>query len=232
MFPLRDENPSHSVPVVTRVLIVVNALVFIYQVMLGPEVGYFMLEWGMVPARLSLALQRGGEPWSGPGLTLVSSMFLHGGWLHLVGNMWYLWIFGDNIEDRLGHGKFLGFYLLAGIGAALLHYALNPASRVPTVGASGAIAGVLGGYLVAFPRARIITLVPLFPFFQVMPLPALVVLGLWFVMQFFSGALSLGFGAAGGGVAWWAHVGGFAFGIVGMWVLGGARRRTSDVWET
>jgi membrane associated rhomboid family serine protease len=231
MFPLRDENPPQSVPVITRVLIVINAIAFVYELMLGQQVGYFLLEWGMVPARVSLALREGGESLSGPGLTLVSSMFLHGGWLHLIGNMWYLWIFGDNIEDRLGHGKFLGFYLLAGIVAALLHYVLHPASRVPTVGASGAIAGVLGGYLVAFPRARIITLVPLFPFFQVMALPALVVLGLWFVMQFFSGALSLGFGMGGGGVAWWAHIGGFAFGIVAMWLLGGRSRRGPEVWE-
>ena len=231
MFPLRDENPSHSAPVVTRVLIVINTIAFVYELMLGQQVGYFMLEWGLVPARLTMALREGGEPLTGPGLTLVSSMFLHGGWLHLIGNMWYLWIFGDNIEDRLGRGKFLGFYLFSGIVASLLHYVLNPASRVPTVGASGAIAGVLGGYIVAFPRARIITLVPLFPFFQVMPLPALVVLGLWFVMQFFSGALSLGFGVGGGGVAWWAHVGGFACGIIIMALLGGRPRPRSEAWE-
>ena len=223
MFPLRDENPSQSVPIVTRVLIVFNTAAFVYQVMLGPELRIFMYTWGMVPARLTLALQYGEESLAAPGLTLLTSMFLHGGWLHLVGNMWYLWIFGDNVEDRLGRARYLFFYLAAGVFAGLLHYALHPASRVPTVGASGAIAGVLGGYLVTFPRARVITLVPLFPFFQVMALPAVVVLGLWFVMQFFSGFLSLGFGS-GGGVAWWAHIGGFAFGLIVMKILGGGRR--------
>jgi hypothetical protein len=230
MFPLRDENPSHHTPVITRALIVLNTIAFVYEVMLGADLRMFVYEWGMVPARLTLALQYGNESLVGPGLTLLTSMFLHGGWLHLVGNMWYLWIFGDNVEDRLGRGRFLIFYLAAGIIAALLHYTLNPASRVPTVGASGAIAGVLGGYLVTFPHARIITLVPLFPFFQVMALPAVVVLGLWFVMQFFSGFLSLGFDGGGGGVAWWAHIGGFAFGLVGMRLLGAGRRRRSEAW--
>ena len=230
MFPLRDENPSHSVPVITRVLIVFNAAAFLYQVMLGASLGPFMYSWGMVPSRITLAVRYGEESITGPALTLLTSMFLHGGWLHLVGNMWYLWIFGDNIEDRLGRWRYLLFYLASGLVAALLHYALNPASRVPTVGASGAIAGVLGAYLVTFPRARIVTLVPLFPFFQVMALPAVVVLGLWFVMQFFSGFLSLGFGT-GGGVAWWAHIGGFAFGLIAMRLMGGGRRRPSGARE-
>lgn len=229
MIPLRDENPSQTVPVVARLLIAVNAVAFLYELMLGPELRPYINEWGLVPARLTLALRFGEESISGPGLTILTSMFLHGGWLHLVGNMWYLWIFGDNIEDRLGHVRFLVFYLLAGIVAASLHYAFNPASRLPTVGASGAIAGVLGAYLVAFPRARVITLVPFFPFFQVMALPAVLVLGFWFLMQFFSGALSLGYGG-GGGVAWWAHIGGFAFGVVVMRVMGGPRRRPSEAW--
>jgi hypothetical protein len=163
-----------------------------------------------------------------PALTVLTSMFLHGGWLHLAGNMWYLWIFGDNVEDRLGHSRFLLFYLLAGIVAASLHCVFNPASQLPTVGASGAIAGVLGAYLVAFPHARVVTLVPLFPFFQVLALPAVLVLGLWILMQFFSGALSLGSGT-GGGVAWWAHIGGFVFGLVVMRLLGGSRR-PSQAW--
>jgi hypothetical protein len=230
MFPLRDENPSHSTPVITRALIAINVAAFVYQVMLGEALGPFVYAWGMVPARVTLAVQYGDEPITGPGLTLLTSMFLHGGWFHLIGNMWYLWIFGDNVEDRLGRARFLIFYLLSGIVAGLLHYVLNPTSRMPTVGASGAIAGVLGGYLVAFPRARILTLVPLFPFFQVMALPAVVVLGLWFVMQFFSGFLSLGFGGTGGGVAWWAHVGGFAFGLIVVKLLGGGGRRPSEAW--
>jgi hypothetical protein len=231
MFPLRDENPSQSAPTITRALIAVNAAAFVYELVLGPELKSFIFAWAMVPARLTLALRYGEEPIVRPLLTLVTSMFLHGGWLHLIGNMWYLWIFGDNVEDRLGRGKYLLFYLAAGIVAALLQYALAPASQLPTVGASGAIAGVLGGYLVAFPRARVVTLVPLFPFFQVMALPAVVVLGFWFVIQFFNGALSLGFGGAGGGVAWWAHVGGFAFGIVAMWLLRLGRPRSSGAEE-
>ena len=227
MIPLRDENPSQTVPVVTRLLIAINAVAFVGELSLGPELRAFILDWGLVPARVTLALS-GEGPVAGAALTALSSMFLHGGWLHLVGNMWYLWIFGDNVEDRLGHARFLVFYLLAGIVAASLHYTFNPSSRLPTVGASGAIAGVLGAYLVAFPRARVVTLVPLFPFFQVMALPAVLVLGLWIVVQFFSGALALGYG--GGGVAWWAHIGGFAFGFVAMRFLGGARPRTSKAW--
>jgi len=228
MIPLRDENRSHSTPVITRLLIVMNAAAFVYELMLGADLRRFIFDWGMVPARLTLALHYGDEPLPVVGLSLLSSMFLHGGWLHLIGNMWYLWIFGDNVEDRLGRARFLFFYLAAGIVAALLQYLLHPTSRVPTVGASGAIAGVLGAYLVAFPHARIVTLIPFFPFFQVLALPAGIVLGLWFLMQFFSGFLSLGYGT-GGGIAWWAHIGGFVFGLVAMRVLGGRRGR-SRAW--
>jgi len=228
MIPLRDENPSLTVPVVTRLLIALNVLVFLGEVAMGPELRNVIHTWGLVPARLTLALRFGEEPVAAPVLTVFSSMFLHGGWLHLGGNMWYLWIFGDNVEDRLGHVRFLVFYLIAGAVAAALHCAFNPSSQLPTVGASGAIAGVLGAYLVAFPRARVVTLVPLFPFFQVMALPAVLVLGLWIVMQFFSGALSLGYGS-GGGVAWWAHIGGFAFGLIVMRLLGGSRK-PSNAW--
>jgi membrane associated rhomboid family serine protease len=231
MFPLRDENPSRSAPVVTRVLIGLNTLAFLYELMLGRALTPFVLTWAMVPARLTLAARYGEESVLRPGLTIFTSMFLHGGWLHLIGNMWYLWIFGDNVEDRLGRFRYLLFYLAAGVVAALLHYAINPASEAPTVGASGAIAGVLGAYLAAYPRARVITLVPFFPFFRVMALPAALVLGFWFVVQFFSGALSLGFGSSGGGVAWWAHVGGFAFGIVFMWIMNLVRPRPSSVAE-
>jgi len=227
MIPLRDENPSSTTPVVTRALIALNAAVFVYEITLGPGLREFLFTWGMVPLRVSLAFQSGAEPLAAPAATFASSMFLHGGWAHLLGNMWYLWIFGDNVEDRLGHVRFLLFYLLAGLFAAAIHYFSNPASRVPTVGASGAIAGVLGGYAVLFPTARVITLVPFFPFFQLVALPALLVLGLWFVLQFFSGALSLG-AATGGGVAWWAHIGGFAFGFFVVRPL--ARRPASGAW--
>ena len=226
MIPLRDENPSATVPVVTGAIIALNLAVFVYEIALGPALKPFMMEWGLVPERITLALRFHEEPWLAPGLTLFSSMFLHGGWMHLIGNMWYLWIFGDNVEDRFGHARYLLFYLGAGIVAALVQYVTNPVLSLPTVGASGAIAGVLGAYAVAFPRARIITLVPLFVFIQIMRLPALLVLGLWFVIQFFSGTLALA-SAMSGGIAFWAHIGGFAFGALTMLVLGGGRRGSS-----
>ena len=230
MLPLRDENPSRSVPVVTVGLIALNCALFVYEITLGTDLGDFMSQWALVPARLTLALHADGvEPVRVPALTIVSSMFLHGGWMHLIGNMWYLWIFGDNVEDRLGRVRYLAFYLAGGIAAALAHYAIAPASRVPTVGASGAIAAVLGAYAITFPRARVMTLVPFFPFVQIVALPALVVLGLWFVFQFFSGALSLAW-SAGGGVAWWAHIGGFVFGAIAMKVLDRGARPPSRAW--
>ncbi len=225
MIPLRDENPVQTVPVVTRALLVVNIAVFLWELMLGPDLRAAYFGWGLVPERLTAALA-GQTSLPAAAITLVSSMFMHGGWLHLVGNMWYLWIFGDNIEDRLGHVGFLLFYLAAGIASAVLHVAVHPWSSVPTVGASGAIAGVLGAYAALFPRTRIVTLVPIFFFFQVIALPALVVLGLWFVLQFFSGALSLGL--PGGGVAWWAHIGGFLFGVFGIRLL--TRGGPSRAW--
>lgn len=219
MIPLRDENPTRTTPVVTRALIAINVLAFLYEVSMGSYLGYFVRGWGLIPERLSLAFT-GAEPLPPALLTVLTSMFLHGGWVHLIGNMWYLWVFGDNIEDRLGHVRFLGFYLVAGTVSAALHTLANPGSPIPTVGASGAIAGVLGAYAFAFPRARVITLVPIFFFLQIMALPALLVLGLWFVVQIFSGSLALGTGATGG-VAWWAHIGGFAFGVLFMATFGG-----------
>jgi len=199
MIPLRDVIPSRTFPGVVISIVVLNALGFLYELGLSDrELTVFLHTWGVVPARFDA-------------LAVVSSMFLHGGWMHLIGNMWFLWIFGDNVEDMLGSGRFLAFYLLAGLGAGLAHYLLQPSSAVPTVGASGAIAGVLAGYLVLFPRARITTLVPLGFFVQLLELPAMVLIGLWFAIQIGSGLLS--FGGSGGGVAWWAHVGGFLVGV-------------------
>ncbi|MBI5708760.1 MAG: rhomboid family intramembrane serine protease [Candidatus Eisenbacteria bacterium] len=240
MIPLRDhdppavplrrarrDNPSATVPFVSRALIALSAAVFLYQALLGPDLRAFVYGWGLVPVRLTLALRFHEEPVAAAGLTLLTSMFLHGGWSHLIGNMWYLWIFGDNVEDRLGHVRFLLFYLASGVVAGLLHFLTHSASELPTVGASGAIAGVLGAYTVAFPRARVVTLIPLFPFFQIVALPAFLVLGLWFVLQFVLGLGALG-GSTGGGIAWWAHIGGFAFGWLAMRLLGGSRR--SQAW--
>ena len=214
MIPLRDENPSGSVPVVTRGLIAINCAAFLYELTLGRELRTFVFEWGVVPLRLTLALRFGEEPLPAPALTLLTSMFLHGGWLHLIGNMWYLWIFGDNVEDQFGALPFLLFYVAAGVAASALHVFSDLGSRLPTLGASGAIAGVLGAYAVMFPRARVYTLVPLFPFFQIIPLPAFLMLGVWFVFQFVAGAISAGQAGASGGVAWWAHIGGFLFGVI------------------
>jgi membrane associated rhomboid family serine protease len=222
MLPLRDDNPTRTAPVITRALIVANVLVFLAEWFARAGLREWYSAYALVPGRVTLAVH-GGVPFAPAAFTLVTSMFMHAGWVHLIGNMWFLWIFGDNIEDRLGHFRFLAFYLACGIVAGALHVASRPDSALPTVGASGAIAGVLGAYAAAFPRARVITLVPLFPFFPVVTLPALVVLGFWFVMQFASGALSLLAGATGG-VAWWAHVGGFAFGLLAMRAV--APRRT------
>lgn len=221
MIPLRDENPSATVPVVTRALIGLNVLVFLYELLLGPDLGAFLYAWGFTPVKLTLAVRYGDLPLLPSAAPLVTSMFLHGGWSHLIGNLWYLWIFGDNVEDALGHAGFLVFYLGCGVAASLFHYLAVPVAAIPTVGASGAIAAVLGAYILRFPRARVLTLLPIFPFFQVVPLPAFLVLGLWFLFQF---VLGLGSPATGGGIAFWAHIGGFLVGLAVMWLLGAARR--------
>jgi membrane associated rhomboid family serine protease len=202
MIPLRDTQPSRTVPVVTILLIVINVLVFFYELSLDPwSRNHLIAQYGMVPEHLRYS-------------TFVTSMFLHGGWMHITGNMWFLWIFGDNVEDILGHVPYLLFYLLCGVAAAAAHVALNPDSSMPTVGASGAIAGVMGAYLVKFPHARVLTLVPIFFFLTTYELPAFVILGWWFVIQFFSGVGSVAYSrAAQGGVAWFAHIGGFLTGI-------------------
>ena len=231
MIPLRDQNPSRSTPVVTRGLIVLNVAMFIYELSLGPDLRDFLFSWGLVPARLPAALEVGGESLGWTGLTFVSSLFLHGGWAHLIGNMWYLWIFGDNVEDQFGALPFLLFYVAAGVAASALHVFSDLGSRLPTLGASGAIAGVLGAYAVMFPRARVYTLVPLFPFFQIIPLPAFLMLGVWFVFQFVAGAISAGQAGASGGVAWWAHIGGFLFGVIVAKVTSPFRHRPESYAE-
>ncbi|MGH9662405.1 MAG: rhomboid family intramembrane serine protease [Bryobacteraceae bacterium] len=203
MIPLRDTLPSRTAPVVTTAIIGVNVLVFLYQISLGGyETNHFIYTYGMIPARFETQ-------------DLLTSMFLHGGWMHLIGNMWFLWIYGDNVEDILGRGKYLMFYLLCGVAAALAQYAINPISRVPTVGASGAIAGVMGAYMVKFPQARILTLLPVLVFFTTVEVPAVLILLYWFALQFFSGFGTIGHSSVSqGGVAWWAHIGGFIAGIV------------------
>ena len=214
MIPLRDKNPTRRVPIVNIALIVVNIAVFVYELGLGPNLGQFFQTWGFVPNAIA-GMFTSGRVSLGGSLPLFTTMFIHGGWLHLGGNMLYLWIFGDNVEDKLGHGRYLVFYLVCGIIASALNVLVDPRSTIPIVGASGAISGVLGAYLLMFPRARVLTLIPFFFFLPLAELPALIVLGFWFVMQFFNGLISLGFEAGGmGGVAWWSHIGGFAAGLV------------------
>ncbi len=222
MIPLRDVIPSRTTPYVTIALIGVNALVFLYQMTLGdPYLDEFVLYFGLVPAAFS---------W----VAVLTSMFLHGGFLHFGGNMLFLWIFGDNVEDRMGHGRFVVFYLLCGAAAALAQTAMSPESVVPMVGASGAVAGVMGAYFVLYPHSRIVTLIPLFVFFHVMEVPAIVFLGLWFVLQFVSGIGSIAAATGGepaGGIAFWAHVAGFVAGVSGVLVFRRPERQRVEWWN-
>jgi rhomboid family protein len=221
MIPLRDLNPSRTRPVVTILLIAANAFLFLFELSLGPNIQPFILHAAFVPARYL----GGGAPGGlGAGFTsALLSMFLHGGWAHFLGNMLFLWIFGDNVEDRLGHLRFLVFYLASGFAATAAQTLVAPDSRIPMIGASGAISGVLGAYLFLYPRARIVSLVFLGIFIQVMQVPAVVFLPIWFLIQFFSGLASLGASAAQGGVAFFAHIGGFLAGPLLLLVLGGRR---------
>jgi membrane associated rhomboid family serine protease len=215
MIPLRDAIPSQSSPAVTVLLITLNVLAFLYELSLGKALDVFIMQYGAVPLRFILAGQMEEVSTVERFLPIFTSMFLHGGWLHLGGNMLYLWIFGDNVEDRLGHVRFLLFYLACGLAAALAQIYINPTSKIPMVGASGAVAGVLGAYLVLFPHSRVIALIPILFFFQIVELPALLFLGFWFLMQFLNGAISITAATyATGGVAWWAHIGGFVSGVV------------------
>ena len=220
MIPLRDAIPSQSPPAVTVLLITLNVLAFLYELSLGKALDVFIMQYGAVPLRFILAGQMEEVSTVERFLPLFTSMFLHGGWLHLGGNMLYLWIFGDNVEDRLGHVRFLLFYLACGLAAALAQIYINPTSKIPMVGASGAVAGVLGAYLVLFPHARVLALIPIVFFFQIVELPALLFLGFWFLMQFLNGAISItAANYATGGVAWWAHIGGFVSGVVLAYLL-------------
>lgn len=216
MIPLRDTVPSLRTPFVNYALIAINVGVYLHEMSLGPRLEALLYAWGLVPADFQLR-------------DLVTSMFLHGSLLHLIGNMLYLYIFGDNIEDRLGHGRYVVFYLLCGAAAGSLQALLNPTSRLPMIGASGAIAGVSGAYMLFFPTARVVTVVPVFLFLQVVEIPALVFLLLWFLWQFLSGVATLGAGD-GGGIAFWAHVGGFVAGTLLGPALGRRRRAGGRRW--
>lgn len=213
MIPLTDDNPTTITPVVTFGLIGTCVAVFLWQVSLPPVAAQqAVYAYGVIPAVLLGGIELPAELARIPAeLSVLTSMFMHGGWMHLIGNMLYLWIFGDNVEEALGHGRFIAFYVLCGIAAALAQAYQDPTSVVPMIGASGAIGGVLGGYLMLFPHARVLVLIPLGFFTQLIRIPAVVVLGLWFVLQFVQSAMVVG---EQGGVAYWAHIGGFVAGAV------------------
>ena len=222
MIPLRDTIRSSTAPVVTVALIVVNVLVFLHEQALGPYLDRFVLAYGLIPARF---VHWPGDPLEPARfLPLFTSMFWHGGWMHLFGNMLYLWIFGDNVEDRLGHLRYAAFYVLGGLAGALTQVALAPGSTLPTIGASGAIAAVLGAYVVCFPRSRVLTFIPVFFLPWLVEIPAVVFLVAWFVVQLAAGFLSM-HSPESGGVAWWAHIGGFASGILLVAVLAPRRAK-------
>ena len=223
MIPLRDVIPSRTFPGLVVTIIALNAVAFFYEMRLTDrQLALFVREYGVVPIDFSLA-------------SVFTSMFLHGGWMHVLGNMLFLWIFGDNVEDRMGHGRFLVFYLLCGAIAAFAHVMSEPSSPIPTIGASGAVAGVMGAYVVLYPRSRILTLLPIFIFWPIIEVPAAVFLGFWFVLQLFSGVgtmLMATQGAPAGGIAFWAHVAGFAAGVVLVFVFRRAERTRVEWWDS
>ena len=217
MIPLRDVIPSRTTPYITVTIILINAAAWFYELaMPREELNVFLQLFGVVPAAFVPT-------------TLLTSMFLHGGWSHVIGNMWYLWIFGDNVEDRMGHGRFVVFYLLCGFVAAVGQIVLDPESTIPMIGASGAIAGVMGAYFVLYPHSRVLTLIPIIIFIDIIELPAIVLLGFWFVMQLFSaGAIAVTSSTGGGGVAFMAHVAGFVMGVIGVFVF--RKKQPPEPW--
>jgi len=228
--PLHDHIRRQTFWTLTLAIICANVLAFLFELSLGREVDRVVFFFGIIPARYTIPQIAARLSFGGLVLPIFVSMFLHGGWLHLLANMLFLFVFGRSIEDRFGHLKFLLIYFLGGLGGALVHIVLNAGSRVPTIGASGAIAGVLGAYFVSFPSARITTLIPIFFFFWTVELPALLLLGYWFLIQFFSGFQMQAIqSATAGGVAWWAHVGGFIVGVLLALTL--RPRRRSPVIE-
>lgn len=211
MIPYKDDNPTTHFPIITILLITLNTLVFLFQMVSNTDSRAIIYSYGVIPHNLLQGDEKMGIPVT---VNLLTSMFLHGGILHLAGNMLYLWIFGNNIEDQLGIFRFIVFYLLCGVIATYTHALSDPSSTIPMIGASGAISGILGAYLVLFPRARVHTLIFLGFFIQVIRIPAIIVIGFWIVIQFINGLLSRGFYGGSGGVAWFAHIGGFLAGVI------------------
>jgi len=221
MIPIRDQIPTRHVPVINYLLIAANIIVYVLMWLAGPSQESLVYQFAMIPSNLTTGLDLGDIT------DIFTSMFMHAGLMHIAGNMLYCWIFGDNVEDRMGHFKYLVFYLVGGLVASLAHLLTNPGSQIPTVGASGAIAAVLGAYLVLFPQSRIVTFIPLGFFLRLTVVPAVIVLGFWFVLQLFSGVLSLG-GPDACGVAFWAHIGGFVAGVL-MGKLLASKQRPQSV---
>jgi membrane associated rhomboid family serine protease len=221
MIPLRDNNPRRIVPYVNYVLVALNVVGWLWELGQGPRLDRAIFEVAFIPARFWIP----GYPVADV-ISIFVSMFLHGSWMHIGSNMLYLWIFGDNVEDRLGHVRYLLFYLLCGVLATMAHASFSAGSRLPAIGASGAIAGVLGAYIILYPHARVLTLIPIIVIMTVREIPAIFVLGIWFVLQLFSGVGSLGVPDAQdmGGVAYFAHIGGFVAGVALIFLLGGTRR--------
>ena len=211
MLPIRDTIPARHTPIVNFLIIGINIVVYLIQMKQGADIDRFVYVFGLVPARYSLPQISEYFTSTQQIFSLLSFMFLHGGFWHLLGNMWMLYIFGDNVEDRLGHLRYLLFYLLCGLASGMSHLLLNLHSNVPTIGASGAIAGVMGAYFLLYPRSRILTLIPILFIPWFIDIPAYFFLGMWFLLQFVNAALS---GPGAGGIAWWAHIGGFVFGII------------------
>ncbi len=210
MIPIRDTIRSETYPIINYVLIGLNILAFFVEQSLGRNLNEFIFTYGLVPARYSIPQISAHFTTAQQVIAFLTFMFLHGGFFHLLGNMWFLYIFGDNVEDRLGHFRYLAFYLLCGLASGISHLFLNWTSQIPTIGASGAIAGVMGAYFILYPRAKVLTLIPIFFFIQFVEIPAFVFLGFWIFFQFLSAAFS----AQTGGIAWWAHIGGFVFGMI------------------
>jgi membrane associated rhomboid family serine protease len=230
VIPLKDDNPTYSTPVITYSIIGICVLVFIIQIG-SPSYsdGKLFYSYGLIPAIFTGKSQLPTELYQIPAnVTLFTSMFMHGGFMHLIGNMLYMWIFADNIEDELGTMKFIIFYLLSGVAAALTQVYMDPGSSIPMIGASGAIGGVLGAYIVNHPRAKVLVLIPLGFFTQIVKVPAIFVLGIWFVLQFVNSALT---SSTGGGVAYGAHIGGFVFGAIAILFFNRGRKKISPVWS-
>jgi len=240
MIPIKDDIPSRSYPIVNIALIVMNVIAFFFELALGDSLEPFIKQFGVIPIRY---FYEGIENLDGTItyfstseriIPLFTSMFLHGGWLHLIGNMLYLYIFGDNVEDRMGHFRYIIFYILCGLAGTFAHIITNPDSEIPTIGASGAISGILGAYLLLYPAARIVVVLPILFFWDILKLPALVVLGFWFVTQLTQGMLTLAVTttANAGGVALWAHIGGFVFGMIAINIFKKKSRKPTyrDLW--